>query len=61
MILEIKHDAKISRADIQAINTGVPIVPVSTVLLDDLEVVEVISDDLIGVIAKIKKLIQLLS
>lgn len=55
VVLEIKHDAEISKADIQALNTGLPIVPVNTVLLDDLEVVEVSTNDLIGLIVKIKK------
>lgn len=55
VVLEIKHDAEIPKANIQALNTGLPIVPVNTVLLDDLEVVEVSTDDLIGLIVKIKK------
>jgi hypothetical protein len=56
VILEIKQFDQMARADIQALNTGLSIVPVNTVRLDDLEVVEVSTDDLIGLIVKIKKL-----
>lgn len=57
VILEIKHedDDAMPRADIQALNTGLSFVPVNTVRLDDLEVVEVSTDDLVGLIVKIKK------
>jgi hypothetical protein len=55
VVLEIKYDTESPKADIQALNTGLPVVPVSTVLLDDLEVVEVSTNDLIGLIVKIKK------
>lgn len=55
VILEIKNNAEISMADVQALNTGLLIVPINTVLLDDLEVVEVNTNDLIGLIVKIKK------
>lgn len=51
VVLEIKSP----RVDIQALNTGLAIVPINTVLLDDLEVVEVCTSDLIGHIVTIKK------
>lgn len=55
VILEIKHDDNILKANIQPLNTGLPIVPVNTVRLDELEVVEVHTSDLMGLIVKIKK------
>ena len=55
VILEIKHDDNILKANIQPLNTGLPIVPVNTVRLDELEVVEVPTSDLMGLIVKIKK------
>jgi len=51
VVLEIKYP----RADIQALNTGMAIVPINTVSLTDLEVVEVSTSDLIGHIVTIKK------
>lgn len=48
VVLEIKEDTERPRADIKALNTGLSFPPVNTVLLDDLEVVEVETADLIG-------------
>lgn len=48
VVLEAKEDGERSRADIQALNTGLPYPPVNKVRLDDLEIVEVSTDDLIG-------------
>lgn len=48
VVLELKEDGERSRADIQALGTGWAFPPISTVLLSDLEVVEVGTLDLIG-------------
>lgn len=48
VVLEIIEDDIRPRADIQALNTGLPFPPINTVSLNDLEVVEVESSDLIG-------------
>ena len=48
VVLEIKEDDKRPRADIKALNTGISFPPINTVLLDDLEVVEVDTADLVG-------------
>ena len=48
VVLELKEDGERSRVDIQALGTGWAFPPVSTVLLSDLEVVEVGTADLIG-------------
>lgn len=48
VVLEIKEDVERPRADIKALNTGLRYPPINTVLLDDLEVVEVDTDDLVG-------------
>jgi hypothetical protein len=48
VILEIKEDVERPRADIRALNTGLSFPPINTVLLDDLEVVEVDTSDLVG-------------
>lgn len=48
VVLEIIEDDIRPRADIQALNTGLPFPPINTVLLRDLEVVEVESSDMIG-------------
>jgi hypothetical protein len=48
VILEIKEDDESPRADIKSLNTGLSFPPINTVLLDDLEVVEVDTDDLVG-------------
>ncbi len=48
VVLEIKEDAEKPRADIKALNTGLSFPHINTVLLDDLEVVEVETSDLLG-------------
>lgn len=48
VVLELKEDGERSRADIQALGTGLSFPPVSTVLRSDLEVVDVGTSDLIG-------------
>ena len=48
VVLELKEDGERSRVDIQALGTGWAFPPISTVLLSDLEVVEVGTSDLIG-------------
>ena len=48
VVLEIKEDDERPRADIKALNTGLSFPPINTVLLDDLEVVEVDTSDLVG-------------
>ena len=48
VVLEIKEDGEKSRVDIKALNTGLSFPPINTVLLSDLEVIEVETSDLIG-------------
>ena len=48
VVLEVIEDDERPRADIQALNTGLSFVPINTVSLNDLEVVEVDTQDLIG-------------
>lgn len=48
VILEVIEDEERSRAEIQALNTGLSFPPVNKVRLDDLEVVEVDTSDLMG-------------
>lgn len=48
VVLEIKEDIERPRADIKALNTELSFPPINTVLLDDLELVEVDTSDLIG-------------
>ncbi len=55
IVLEVKEDEERPRADIQALNTGLSFVPINTVILNDLEVVEVDTHDLIGHRVTIKK------
>lgn len=55
VVLEIKEDGERSRVDIKALNTGLSFPPVNTVLLSDLEVIEVDTSDLIGHIVTINK------
>ena len=55
VVLEVIEDDERPRADIQALNTGLSFVPINTVRLDDLEVVEVSTQDLIGHVVKINK------
>lgn len=48
VVLEIKEDGERSRADIKALNTGLSFPPINTISINDLEVVEVETADLIG-------------
>lgn len=48
VVLEIKEDDERPRADIKALNKGLSFPPINSVLLDDLEVVEVDTADLVG-------------
>ena len=48
VVLEIIEDDERPRADIKALNTGLSFPPINTVKLDDLEVVEVDTADLLG-------------
>lgn len=48
VVLEIKEDVERPRADIKALNTGLSFPPINTVLLNDLEVVEVDTSNLVG-------------
>lgn len=48
VVLEIKEDDERPRANIKALNTGLSFPPINTVLLDDLEIVEVDTADLVG-------------
>jgi hypothetical protein len=47
VVLEIIEDDERPRADIKALNTGLSFPPINTVKLDDLEVVEVDTADLV--------------
>lgn len=47
VVLEIKEDDERARTDIKALNTSLSFPPINTFLLDDLEVVEVNTADLI--------------
>lgn len=57
VVLEIieYNDTIKPKADIKALNTGLSFAPINTVLLEDLEVVEVDTTDLIGYKAAVKK------
>lgn len=55
VVLEVIEDDARPRADIQALNTGLAFAPINTVRLDDLEVVEVSTQDLIGHYVTINK------
>ncbi|MFV8353403.1 hypothetical protein [Flavobacterium sp. XS2P14] len=48
VVLEVIEDEERPRADIQALKTGLPFPPINKVRLEDLEVVEVSTQDLIG-------------
>ncbi len=48
VVLEIKEGVERPRADNRALNTGHSFPPMNTVLLDDLEVLEVETSDLVG-------------
>lgn len=47
VVLEIKDETERPRADIKALNTGLSFPPVNTVLLNDLEVADVDTTDLL--------------
>lgn len=55
VVLELKIDGKRDRADIQALGTGLAISPINTVLIDDLEIVEVDTSDLMGHTVTVQK------
>jgi hypothetical protein len=48
VVLEIIEDDERPRADIKALNTGLSFPPINTIKLDDLEVVDVDTADLVG-------------
>jgi hypothetical protein len=48
VVLEIIEDDERPRADIKALNTGISFPPINTVPLNDLEVVDVDTADLVG-------------
>jgi hypothetical protein len=48
VVLEIKNDHLRPRADIKALNTGLFFSPINTVPLNDLEIVELKTSDLVG-------------
>ena len=55
VILELHKDLERPRAKIQALNTGLPFPPINIVSIEDLEVVEVSTTDLIGHFVTINK------
>jgi hypothetical protein len=55
VVLQVIEDPERPRAEIRALNTGLSFVPVNTVHLDDLKVVEVSTDDLLGKIVTVYK------
>lgn len=55
VVIEIFPDAERSRAQIQALNTGLSLPPINTVLVSDLEVIEADTADLLGHIVTIRK------
>lgn len=55
VVLEIKKDDERPRVDIKALNTGLSFPPINTVLLNDLEVIEVDTADLVGYEVTINK------
>jgi len=55
VVLEIIEDVEKPRAEIKALNTGLSLPPINTVLLNDLEVVEVDTADLMGHFVTITK------
>ena len=48
VVLEVIEDDERPRADIQALNTGLAFPPINTVRLNDLEIVDITTQDLIG-------------
>lgn len=55
VVLQVIKDDERPRADIQALNTGLAFPPINTVRLNDLEVIEVSTEDLIGHYVTINK------
>jgi hypothetical protein len=55
VVLEIMEDVETPRAEIKALNTGLSLPPINTVLLDDLEVVLVDTPNLLGYKVTINK------
>lgn len=55
VLLDIIEDDNRPRADIQALNEGLPFPPINTVHLNNLEVVELSTQDLVGHIVTIIK------
>lgn len=55
VVLEVIEDDERPRASVQALNTGLEFPPINKVLLDDLDVVEVNTQDLIGHFVTINK------
>ena len=55
LVLEVKIDGERSRVDIQALNTGLSFPPINTVLLADVETVEVDTEDLEGHLVTVVK------
>ena len=55
IVLEVIEDEERPRANIQALNTGLSFPPINKVRLNDLEVVEVSTQDLIGHTVTINK------
>lgn len=56
VIVELHDEGEIHRAHIKALNTGLPFPGINVVKLDDLEVIEVGTEDLIGHVVHIKKI-----
>lgn len=48
VVLELQMDSDPPKAKIQALNTGLPYAPINVVRLNDLEVMEINTNDLIG-------------
>lgn len=55
VVIAIKEDVERPSAYIRALNTGLSLPPINEVLLDDLEVVEVPTADLVGHVVTINK------
>jgi hypothetical protein len=55
VVLELHNGVDVPRVKIQALNTGLPFAPVSVVNLNELEIVETNTSDLIGHVVYIKK------
>lgn len=55
VVLELHEDVDYPRAMIKPLNTGLSFPPINTVLIDDLAVVEVDTNDLIGHLVTVNK------